>query len=110
MFDPSDKRAMNKGFGDGMSRAFEVVATPAAFGGFGYLVDRMAGTVPVFTAALALFGVVGVFVRLWYGYDAEMRAHEASARWAPGAAAPATEPEHDLWAARRGARHQGAER
>lgn len=106
MFDLTDKRAMNKGFGDGMSRAFEFVATPAVFAGIGHLLDRAAGTAPVLTLGLAAFALVGMFVRLWFAYDAEMRQHESAARWAPGALArrspdaPDT-ADVDLWAARR---------
>lgn len=103
MFDLTDKRAMNKGFGDGMSRAFELVATPAVFGGIGYLIDSALGTAPVATVVLAAFALVGMFVRLWYGYDTEMRQHETSARWARGAARGGddTPVDVDLWAARR---------
>ena len=103
MFSLNDKRAMNQGFGDGMSRAFELVATPMVFGGIGWAIDRVAGTSPVFLVILAVFGVVGTFVRFWYGYDQEMRSHEASGRWAArtGDATPTTEPEADLWSARR---------
>ena len=105
MFSLNDKRALNQGFGDGMSRAFELVATPAVFGGIGWLIDRAAGTSPVFIVALGLFGTVGTFVRFWYGYDAEMRSHEAAGRWAvrsadaPSPAEP--DPDVDLWTARR---------
>lgn len=96
---------MNRGFGDGMSRAFELVATPALFGLAGFGIDHVTGTTPVFVVALGLFGVVGTFVRLWYGYDAEMRSHEASSRWAPrsadGRGVPAGDPPADLWKSRR---------
>jgi F0F1-type ATP synthase assembly protein I len=104
VFSLNDKRAMNQGFGDGMSRAFELVATPLVFGGIGLLVDRIAGTSPVFVVLLGAFGVVGTFLRFWYGYDAEMREHESKARWASrdqrspdSDQAVAT----DLWTARR---------
>lgn len=102
MFSLNDKRAMNQGFGDGMSRAFELVVTPLVFGGLGFLVDQVAGTGPVFVVAFAVFGVIGTFVRLWYGYDQEMRTHEQAGRWARGVdAATADEPAADLWSTRR---------
>ena len=102
MFSTNDKRAMNQGFGDGMSRAFELVVTPMVFGAIGFVVDQLAGTTPVFTAVLAIFGVIGTFVRLWYGYDQEMRSHEAAGRWARrDAADDPAEPPVDLWSARR---------
>ena len=104
MFSTNDKRAMNQGFGDGMSRAFELVATPMVFGGLGYLIDRVAGTTPVLTIVLGLFGLVGTFVRAWYGYDAEMRSIEQRGRWNRDRSETETEaeqPETDLWSARR---------
>ena len=105
MFSLNDKRAMNQGFGDGMSRAFELVATPLLFGLLGFLVDRVAGTTPAFVIALGAFGAVGTFVRAWYGYDAEMRTHESSARWASrpadATATDTSEPATDLWSTRR---------
>ncbi len=105
MFSLNDKQAMNRGFGDGMSRAFELVVTPALFGLLGLGIDHVAGTSPVFVVALGLFGVVGTFVRLWYGYDAEMRSHEASSRWAPRTGATefgvADDPPTDPWTRRR---------
>lgn len=78
MSDLSASRELNKGFGDGMSRAVELVLTPLVFGGLGFGLDLLAGTSPVFTVALAVFAMVGMFIRLWYGYDLEMRNHEAS--------------------------------
>lgn len=101
---------MNQGFGDGMSRAFELVATPLVFGGVGYLIDLVAGTAPVFVVALGAFGVIGTFVRVWFGYDAEMRALEASGPWVrrtdrvgvDTAKDPAgIDPDQDIWSARR---------
>ena len=106
VFSLNDKRAMNQGFGDGMSRAFELVATPLVFGGLGYLVDLVAGTAPVFMIVLAVFGVIGTFVRFWYGYDAEMRRHESSGAWVrrDERVARSEEPlaeQPDIWSTRR---------
>ena len=103
VYSTNDKRAMNQGFGDGMSRAFELVATPMVFGAIGYGIDRLVGTTPVLTIVLAAFGVIGTFVRAWYGYDAEMRAIESRGRWVRrDAVEPADDqPQADLWAARR---------
>jgi hypothetical protein len=104
VFSLNDKRAMNQGFGDGMSRAFEIVATPLLFGGLGHLVDRLVGTTPVFVVALGLFGVIGTFVRLWYGYDTEMRAHETGGSWVrreADAVPDEADTARDLWSERR---------
>ncbi len=70
-----------RGFGHGQSRAVELAVTPVILAGLGWLLDRWLGLVPVFTIALFLVGIVGLTARLWYGYDAQMRAYEADARW-----------------------------
>jgi hypothetical protein len=75
------RRQLNRGYNDGMARAIEVVATPLVFGGVGLLVDGWAGTRPLFTLVLATVGVVGIFVKMWLGYDREMRDHESKAAW-----------------------------
>lgn len=79
--DKRDTRDLYNGFGNGLARAFELAVTPAVFGGIGYAVDRSIGTVPLVTIGLLLFALVGMFVRMWYGYDAEMKAHEARGPW-----------------------------
>ena len=68
---------MNHGFGNAYGRGFELVITPLIFGGLGYLIDRAVGTHLVFMLGLGIFSVVGMFVRVWLGYDLEMRQHEA---------------------------------
>jgi hypothetical protein len=82
------KRDSYKGFGDGMARAFELAAVPAIFAGLGYLVDGWLGTRPVFMIALVVFALVGIVARMWFGYDLEMRAHEARADWSVSAVRP----------------------
>jgi hypothetical protein len=84
VFDLAAKRQLNRGYGDGLSRAIEIVITPVILGFLGSLVDGWLGTRPAFTIGLALFGVAGVFVKLWIGYDREMRAHEAKVPRAKG--------------------------
>lgn len=85
MPDPVDLRERREtlnGFGEALSRAFEFVATPTLFGAGGWLIDGWVGTAPVFTVVFAVFALCGMFVRMWYGYDAEMRRHEREAPWA----------------------------
>ena len=83
----------NTTYGDGLSIAFELVATPAVFALAGFGLDRWLGTTPLFVIAftlLAFFTVVGLTI--WrYGIemdraDAERRATRATtgrraARW-----------------------------
>jgi F0F1-type ATP synthase assembly protein I len=72
------------GAGEGMSRAFELALTPAIIGGFGYLLDRWLGVLPVFTILFFLVAIGGVMARMYYAYDARMKEHEAEGPWAQG--------------------------
>lgn len=80
------QRQPNPNFGDGLSIAFELVATPAVFGAMGFGLDRWLGTTPIFTIAVSVvvFATV-VGLTLWrYGQemdrvDAERRAARATA-------------------------------
>ena len=69
------------GFGNGFARAFELAVTPALFGFLGYLLDRVLGTTPVFLIAFALFCVIGMGVRMYYGYVESMKEQEADKPW-----------------------------
>jgi len=80
------------GAGEGMARAFELALTPAIIGGFGYLLDRWLGLLPVLTIVFFLVAMVGLVARLWYAYDAEMTLHENAGPWAGAGAASAVEP------------------
>ena len=84
--DPArEKRELNRGFGVTLNRGFEFVLTMVLFGVVGYVIDRAAGTTPVFLVVFALVGAVGQTARLWYAYDAAMRRYEADL---PSRAAP----------------------
>jgi F0F1-type ATP synthase assembly protein I len=79
--DASQRRETNKGFGDGLQQAFELVMTPAIFGVLGYLLDRWLGTVPVFTLILS-FGVLGYEAwKLITAYGHQMAAVEEGKPW-----------------------------
>lgn len=78
-----DRRDLWSGFGDGLARAFEFAVTPAIFAGIGLFIDRRVELFPVFTIALLVFALIGMFVRMWFGYDAQMKAHEARGSWQP---------------------------
>lgn len=71
-----DRQQTFRGFGDGLSRAFELAAVPALFAVVGHMLDRRLGTIPLFTVVLIIFAVVGMFVRIWFAYDREMNEHE----------------------------------
>lgn len=75
------RQELNRGFGEALSRAFELAVTPVVFGFLGYLIDMRLGTSPIFLLAFAAFAVVGSFVKLWYAYDHEMKAQDAESVW-----------------------------
>jgi F0F1-type ATP synthase assembly protein I len=78
----SQRRELNKGLGDGFTRAFELVLAPTVFAIIGFLVDRSLGTLPVFTVVLTVFALVGVAVKTYYVYSDQMRQHEEGQPWA----------------------------
>lgn len=82
--DLREKRALNNGFGEALSRAFEFAVSPVVFGFLGHLLDMRLGTSPAFLLILAGLCVVGLFVKTWYAYDAEMRAQDAAGPWNKG--------------------------
>lgn len=67
---------------DGLARGMELVLTPTVLGILGFLADRSLGILPVLTIAFALFGVIGMGVRSYYRYDAQMRSQETAGPWA----------------------------
>lgn len=78
----SQRRELNKGLGDGFTRAFELVLAPTVFALVGFLVDQALGTLPVFTVTLTLFAIAGVAVKTYYVYNDQMRQHEEGQPWA----------------------------
>src|SRR5690348_16767489 len=80
--DLRSRRETYNGFGEAFARGFELALTPALFGGLGWLLDRWLGTAPLFLLILVLFAFVGMFVRMWIGYDTEMRRQELNQPWA----------------------------
>ena len=85
--DLRDRQDLYNGFGDGLSRAFELALTPAVFGGLGFLVDSWVGTTPLFMIVFLFFAVAGVGYMTWHRYETEMQAKEQEAAWARSRAA-----------------------
>lgn len=79
--DRDERRHLNQGFGASLSQAFEIAMVPLVFAGLGWLVDRVLGTGWVFTAVLAVVGLAGTFVKLYYRYCAQMVQLEESGPW-----------------------------
>ena len=86
------------GFGEGLQRAFELALTPAIIGGFGYLLDRWLGVLPILTIVFFLVAMVGLIARMWYGYDARMKEYEAAGPWAAKDATPRAVKDAAPWA------------
>lgn len=87
-----DKRVDYRGLDDGWTRAIEMVLTPVVAGGIGYLLDRTLGTLPLLSIIFVVAAMVAAFVKTYYTYDAQMRAHDATAPWGGRARANATAP------------------
>ena len=77
----NERRKLNQGFGAALNNAFEIAMVPAVFAGLGWLIDRLAGTGWVFTAILAVMGIAGTFVKLYYRYSHEMLQIENAGPW-----------------------------
>jgi len=62
--------------GDALSIAFELVATPALFAFFGWLIDGALGTKPVFTLVLCLLTAVYAGWKAVKAYSDRMEAYD----------------------------------
>lgn len=74
-------REVNTGFGDGLSAAFEMIATPFIFGFLGHLLDQKLGTGMLFLFAFGIFAFGYECWKLVIRYNAQMAKHEANAPW-----------------------------
>jgi len=81
-FDLRAKQALNNGFGNAWARGFELVITPMIFIAIGFGLGTWLGARPLLTLVFGAFGVIGTIVKLMYGYDLEMKKHEAEGPWA----------------------------
>ena len=73
--------ATSRGYGNAMGRGFELAMTLLVMVGIGLLVDAIFGTGPLFVIVLSVLGFSGITVKLWLGYDQEMRREEEGAIW-----------------------------
>ncbi|MDQ1391146.1 MAG: hypothetical protein QOF30_123 [Acidimicrobiaceae bacterium] len=78
---PNDTRDLYRAEDDAWTRAMELALTPIVAGGLGYVVDRVIGIVPLFTLIFLVLAVVATFVKMYYAYDAKMKAHDAESPW-----------------------------
>jgi len=78
---PDDTRNFFQQEDDAWSRAIELALTPVVAAGIGYVIDRVVGTVPIFTILFLVLAVIGTFVKMYYAYDTKMKAHDAESPW-----------------------------
>ena len=82
------RRKLYSGYADSMTRAFELVIAPLVFGLIGFALDKAFGLTPILTIVAVVVAFGGTGVKLWYGYDLEMRQHDVGAPWEAKANAP----------------------
>ena len=70
----AERRDLNQGFGDALSRAVEVVCTPFLFGWFGWWLDGKTGTRPLLALVFGIFVLLYTLWKLSRGYAAAMDA------------------------------------
>jgi F0F1-type ATP synthase assembly protein I len=61
------------GIGHGAEMAFGVLV----FFLIGFAIDYFVGTTPLFMIVMTIFSCVGNFVKMWFGYDTQMKRLEA---------------------------------
>ena len=76
--------AITRGYNEAMGRGVELALTLVVMGGIGWLIDRAAGTDPLFTVIFGILGFAGISAKLWLGYDLEMRKLDQDAVWSRG--------------------------
>jgi F0F1-type ATP synthase assembly protein I len=76
-----DRRETWHGYSNAFSQAFEIVATLVIFTLLGLWIDGRLDTRPTFTVVLALFAVVGISVRTYYAYKAQVARDEEGKPW-----------------------------
>ncbi len=91
MLERDFRRKLYSGYADGMTRAFELVVAPLVFGLVGFGLDRFFETTPLFTILAVVIAFAGTGVKLWYGYDLEMRRHDENSVWSKHSADSTTE-------------------
>jgi F0F1-type ATP synthase assembly protein I len=69
------------GLGDGLAQAIEMIGPPVILGVLGWFLDSRLGTGPGLLIGLAVFGVVGVFARSYYEFQARSARHDEGKPW-----------------------------
>lgn len=81
MNESDERRELYRGVSGGWQRAVELTLVPVGFGALGRFLDGRLGWSPILTLLLGLLAVVGVFIKIFIEYSAEMDAHDRNAVW-----------------------------
>jgi len=76
------------GLGHGAEMAFGVLV----FFLIGFAIDYFAGTTPLFMIVMTVFSCVGNFIKMWFGYDIQMKRLEAERAEARRVPSPPSAP------------------
>jgi F0F1-type ATP synthase assembly protein I len=76
-----ERQATWQGFSDALAMAVEFVAVPLLFALLGYWLDQVFGTGPLLAIVLGLIGLVGIVLRTYYWYQANMSREEEGKPW-----------------------------
>lgn len=61
--------------------SFELALAPVLMALIGIWLDRTLGTLPLFTVGLAVMGIAGAAVSIYYSYDRQMRRLQEDGPW-----------------------------
>jgi F0F1-type ATP synthase assembly protein I len=61
---------------------YELAFSPLLLALIGFGIDKLLGTLPLFTIAFAVLGLVGAVTKIYFQYRTEMEHHEANGPWA----------------------------
>ena len=76
-----DQRDTRHGFSNALSHAFELAGTTVVFVLLGLWIDSRVSTRPLFTVVLGLLAVIGLGVRAYYTYLAQIERDEEGKPW-----------------------------
>lgn len=60
---------------------YELVFSPLLLALVGFGIDKLIGTLPLFTILFAVLGLIGAVTKIVYTYNSEMEQHEKSGPW-----------------------------
>lgn len=61
---------------------YELAFSPLLLALIGFAIDKVLGTLPLFTIVFAVLGLVGAVTKIYIQYRSEMEYHEANGPWA----------------------------